>query len=133
MHRGQRTNISRGAEFLIMHSTIGRRNVKLFRVGWMRKMVLAQHNSAVCGGWWKGATTVWTRREECNKYDPTAAQCFWLAHHNDWSRWFTISSSPPICYPNFTFMDGVANKYITKIGCENYYCRFAYWTYSTIT
>jgi len=30
-------------------------------------------------------------REECNKYDLTAASCFWLANHNDWSRWFAIT------------------------------------------
>ncbi len=28
-------------------------------------------------------------------------QCFWLAYHNDWPRWFAISSYPPICYPIF--------------------------------
>jgi len=28
---------------------------------------------------------------ECNKYDLTAASCFWLANHNDWSRWFAIT------------------------------------------
>jgi hypothetical protein len=32
-------------------------------------------------------------REECNKYDLTDAPCFWLAKHNDWSKWFAISSS----------------------------------------
>jgi hypothetical protein len=31
-------------------------------------------------GWWKAATTttVWTRTKECNKFDLTAAQCFFL-------------------------------------------------------
>jgi hypothetical protein len=32
-------------------------------------------------------------REECNKYDLTADPCFWLENHNDWSKWFAISSS----------------------------------------
>jgi hypothetical protein len=42
--------------------------------------------------------------------------CFWLAHHNDWFRWFAIRSSspPPICCvllcPSFSFMGGVAKK-----------------------
>ncbi len=30
---------------------------------------------------------------ECNKLDLTAAQCFWLVHQNDSSRWFAVSSS----------------------------------------
>jgi hypothetical protein len=30
---------------------------------------------------------------KANKLDPTAAQYFWLVDHNDWSRWFVISSS----------------------------------------
>ncbi len=32
-------------------------------------------------------------REECNKYDLPAAPWFWLANHNDWSKWFATSSS----------------------------------------
>jgi hypothetical protein len=31
--------------------------------------------------------------EECNKHDLTADLCFRLANHNDWSKWFGISSS----------------------------------------
>jgi hypothetical protein len=60
-------------------------------------------------------------KKECNKYDLTAAQCFSLAHHNDWSTWFAISSSPPICCPSFSFIAGVAQEYITKLGCEKYF------------
>jgi hypothetical protein len=38
----------------------------------------------------------------------TAAPCFcWLANHNDSSRWFAISSFPPICSPHFSFLSGV--------------------------
>jgi len=32
-------------------------------------------------------------KEECTKYDLTVADCFLLVNHNDWSRWFAISSS----------------------------------------
>jgi hypothetical protein len=39
----------------------------------------------------KGAAALCTSRKECNKYDPIAAQCFSLAHHNDWSKWFAIN------------------------------------------
>ncbi len=30
-----------------------------------------------------------------------AAQCFRLARHNDWSRWFAISNSPPDNFKGF--------------------------------
>jgi hypothetical protein len=90
-------------------------------------MVLVQHNFTVCGERWlvKGAAKLYTYTKECNKYDLTAAaQCLSLAHHhNDWSRWFTISSPPAIRCPSFNFIGGVAKKYITKFGCEEYFRR----------
>jgi hypothetical protein len=50
-------------------------------------------------------------RKECNKYDLTSVQWFLLAHHNDLSRWFAISSPPPpIGCPSFSFLGGVANQ-----------------------
>jgi hypothetical protein len=50
-------------------------------------------------------------REKCNKCDLIAAPRYWLANHNDWSSWFTVSNSlPPICSPNFSFMGGVEKK-----------------------
>ncbi len=36
-------------------------------------------------------------REECNKYDLTAAPCFRFVDHDDWSRWFVSSSTSPPC------------------------------------
>jgi len=85
-------------------------------------MVLAQHN---CGGCQlvKGVAALCTCRKEYNKYDLTATQCFWLAHHNDWLRWFAISTPPPIWCPSFGFMGGVAKEYITKLGCEKHFRR----------
>jgi hypothetical protein len=65
----------------------------------------------------KGATSPCTCRKECNKYDLSASQYLWLAHHTDRPRWFAISSPPPICCPNFSFRDGVAKEYIIKLGC----------------
>jgi len=50
-----------------------------------------------------------------------------LAHHSDWSRWFALSSSSPICCHSFNFMGGVARKEITKLGCEKYFCWITYW------
>jgi hypothetical protein len=41
------------------------------------------------------------QREECNKYDLTAAPCSWLADHNDWSGWFAISSLPTYLHSQF--------------------------------
>ncbi len=40
--------------------------------------------------WWlaNGTASVCTYRKECNNYALTVAWCFWLAHHNDWCRWF---------------------------------------------
>jgi hypothetical protein len=56
----------------------------------------------------------------------TAAPCFWLANHNDWSMWFAISSLPPICSPSFLFY-GWGCKKVTKLGCKKYFCRVTYW------
>jgi hypothetical protein len=87
---------------------------------WLRKMVWAK----VMLPWLvvKGASALW----KCNKYDLTATQCFWLAYHNDCSKWFAIRP-PPICCPHFGFTGGVAKQYITKLGCEIYFRRVTYW------
>jgi hypothetical protein len=71
----------------------------------------------------RGAVAMCTCRKECNKYDLTAAPCFWLTHHDDSSTWFAISSPPPICCPSFSFIGGVAKEYITKLECEKYFRR----------
>ncbi len=40
---------------------------------------------------------------------------FWLGRWFDWSKWVAVSSSlPPDCNPNFSFMDGVGKKWVTK-------------------
>ncbi len=41
-------------------------------------------------------------REECNKYDLTAAPLFLIGDHNDWSRWFATG----ICSPQLSFLGG---------------------------
>jgi hypothetical protein len=38
--------------------------------------------------------------------DSLLAPSFWLVNHNDWSKWFVISSLPPIWSPGFGFMRG---------------------------
>jgi len=61
-----------------------------------------------------------TCKKECNKYDLTIAQCFV-------SNWAIIMIGPcglllvvppPICCLSFSFMGGVEQEYITKLGCE---------------
>jgi hypothetical protein len=78
---------------------------------WLKKMILAQCNCRVCAHWLvKGAAMLCTCIKECNKYDVTAAQCFSLAHCNDWSRWAAISIFTSVCSPNFSFLDEVGKK-----------------------
>jgi len=80
--------------------------VKLFEekskkcAGLAQKIVFAQYNCTLCGGWYKAQqATTCTCRTECNEYDLTSSdQCFWFAHHNDWSRWFAIGSIVPHFY-----------------------------------
>ncbi len=50
------------------------------------------------------------RHSKDNKYDLTNVPWFLLVNHNDRSRLFVISSVPPICSPNFSFMSGVQKK-----------------------
>jgi hypothetical protein len=66
---------------------------------WLTKMVLASHSCTCSHDWWKVQQQRCTWRKECKKYDLTAAQCFWLAHHNDSSRWFAISSPHVFAVP----------------------------------
>ncbi len=49
----------------------------------------------------KGATQLCTSKKESNKLDLTAAQYFWLVDHNDWSRWFAISSPHAVLFTVF--------------------------------
>jgi hypothetical protein len=61
----------------------------------------------------KGTTQLCTSKKECNKLDLTAAHYFWSVDHNDWSRWFAISSShvygvPRIWSSRYNFIGGVA-------------------------
>jgi hypothetical protein len=94
---------------------------------WLRKLVLAQHNCARLPWLVKGAGALCTCRKECNKYEPIAAHCFWLVHHNDWSRWFAISSPPPIWCLGLSLMGGVVKEHISKLGCEKYFSSVTYW------
>ncbi len=59
----------------------------------------------------KGRNTVkCTSEKECTKWDLTAAQYFWLVNHNDWSRWFAISSSHVFAVPVTVLLVGLPNK-----------------------
>ncbi len=68
------------------------------------------------------------KRVYSNTYDQTAAQCFSLAHHNDWSRWFAISSPQFMCCPSFSLMGGgCKNNKQLNFGYEKYFGRFTYY------
>ncbi len=73
-----------------------------------RKMVLVHYDCTACPWLEKDATMLCTCRKECNTYDRTADQCFSLAHHDDWYRWFAISSPQFMWCPSFSLMGGVA-------------------------
>jgi hypothetical protein len=59
-------------------------------------------------GWHKRKQSCARAGEKCNKYDLTATPCFWLADHDDWSKWF--GTPPPVCSVSFSFMCRVAKK-----------------------
>ncbi len=64
----------------------------------------------------KGAAQLCTSKKECRKLDVTAAQYFRLVDDNDWSRWFTISSSHVYaCSFGYSFIGGVAKKERAKL------------------
>jgi hypothetical protein len=49
--------------------------------------------------------------EECNRYDLTTTDpCFGLANHNDWSRWFAISSPHLYAVPVSVFWIKIKSK-----------------------
>jgi hypothetical protein len=96
-------SISSGASYVILHSKIRWRKVKTMRV-WLRKISLHSLQGLV-----KGSRMLCTCTKECNKFDLTAAQCFWLAYHNP---------SGPSPISQFQFMGGLAKEQITKLGYE---------------
>jgi hypothetical protein len=61
--------------------------------------------------------TACTYCKECNKCNLTAIQWFWMAHHNNWSKWFVVSNPPCIRCPSLSFMGGVTKKSPRKKGC----------------
>jgi hypothetical protein len=74
-----------------------------------------------CWCWWKAQQSCAHAREECNKYDLTRDPCFLLAHHNDSSRWFAISSSHIFAVPVSVLWVGLQKSKITKLGCQKYF------------
>ncbi len=83
--------------YVIMHSTIGWRKIKTCQFGsrkWFWLSIIAEF--AVPTKSWQQQCRVQTCKKECNKYDLTASQCFSLVYHNDWSKWFAVSSPPHI-------------------------------------
>ncbi len=77
---------------------------------------LAQHNCKICSGWWNA-------QKQCAHAEKSVGNIIGLLlsvsswpHHTDWSRWFAISSSPPIyLLSQFQFYDGVVKKKKTTV------------------
>jgi hypothetical protein len=57
----------------------------------------------------------------------TAAQYFWLVDHNDWSRWFAISSPPRICSSSFCFIGGIVKRKRANLRHLILLSRVTYW------
>jgi hypothetical protein len=105
-------SISSSAQYVILHKknwVKKGQNIRRFGSGnWFCDPLIAHFATlAKVKG---AATTLCNCRKECNKYDLTAAQCFSFSHHNNWSRWFAITSLPFICCPSFSFTGGAAKK-----------------------
>ncbi len=66
----------------------------------------------------KGATQLDTSKNNCNKFDLTAAQYFWLVDHNDWSRCFAISSSHVYAVPVTVLLVGLPQKKKTQLNLD---------------
>jgi hypothetical protein len=74
-----------------------------------------------------GTTQLCTPQKECNKLHTTAAQYFWLVHHNDWSRWLAISSPPCICNSSFSLLVGLPKKKTAQLRHLILLSRVTYW------
>jgi hypothetical protein len=75
----------------------------------------------------KGSTQLCTSKKECNKLDLTAAQYFWLVDHNDWSRWFDISSSYVYAVRGTVLLVGLSKKKTAKRRHLTLLSRVTYW------
>ncbi len=56
-----------------------------------------------------------TSKKEYNKLDLTTAQYFGLVDHNDWSRWFAISSPQIYVVPVTVLLVGLPKKRTAKL------------------
>jgi hypothetical protein len=75
----------------------------------------------------KGATQLCTSKKECNILDMTLGQYFWLVNHNDWSRWFAISSSHVYAVPGTVLMVSLPKKKTAKLRHLILLSRVTYW------
>jgi hypothetical protein len=71
-------------------------------------------------------TCVHLKKKECNKSDLIAAQYFWLVDHNDWSRWFAISSPHINSVPVTVLLVGYPRK-TSKLRHLILLSRVTYW------
>jgi hypothetical protein len=97
---------------VIVHLKIGWKKVQRC---WFNSAKISWHFCIVDWGQWKAQQCAPCERERerergVSYYDLIATPCFWLANHNDWSRWSAISSLPPICSPPFKFYGWVCKN-----------------------
>jgi hypothetical protein len=76
----------------------------------LAKIIFCSAEFAEAGKMWTSKANTCFVREECNGYDLTITSYLSLVNHNDLSRWFAISSLPPICSSSFRLMGGVGKK-----------------------
>jgi hypothetical protein len=68
-----------------------------------------------------------TSKKEYYKLELTAALYFWLVDHNDWSRWFTISSPLVYAEPVTVLLVGLPKKNPAKLKHLILLSRVTYW------
>jgi hypothetical protein len=118
-------SISNGAQYVTPDSTIYCEKFKMCRFSSGNCLFCTKFMQLAVVG--KRRNTVLHLQKECNKLDLTAAQYFWLVDHNDWSRWFAISS-PHICaVPGTVFIGGVAKNKTAKLKHLILLSRVTYW------
>jgi hypothetical protein len=100
-------SISSSAQYVILHNKISWRKVKICRFGsrkWFWLCLIAQFAVPV-----KRPSNVVHLQKRVYWIWSDCWLVFLIGpSHNDWSRWFAISSPPPMCYPSFHFMGEAA-------------------------
>jgi hypothetical protein len=95
---------------------------------WLRRIVLAPHNLTVLRWLVQGP------QPTCAPAQKSVINRIWLLLSASDRLIMMIGPSGlllvvphlPMCCLSFSFMGGVVKKYITKLGCETYFCKVTY-------